>query len=429
MSRTVGLATSGIILALVSGQTAQAQTADAQAGESMFRRDRNLSVMERPRPEFSGSGVQQGALIYTPSLTLGLEFNDNIFATSSNEESDVIGIFNPAIGVETTWSRHALAAQASVTRREYADFGDESVWNAEASALGRLDIVRGTFIEGNVGFADRTEPRTSAGAAGQAAEPIDYNTTDWGVHGQRELGRTRFDLGVDSTSYDYDDARLFGGGIADQDYRDRDETVLTARGDVAVSPDTSLFARGRIIDRDYDLDPPAVAQQRSSDGYVIDAGTEFDIGGVARGSVAVGYMEQDYEDPALEDGDGFSTDLIVDWFPTQLTTVSFNASRVVNDSAIAGSGGFLGTNFGVNVDHELRRNLILSAAVGWGNDDYFGIDREDSRWSLTGSATWFVNRHAGVRASLVHTDQDSKGLAGNQDFASNIVAVSLVLRP
>lgn len=423
MSRTFGSAVLGLVLALSCQAGAWAQ------GDSLFLRDRNTSVMERSRPEYTAEGLQQGAFIFNPALTLGVEFNDNIYGASASEESDLIGIFNPALDVSTTWSQHSLSANVSATRREYADFSDESVWHLQTGAMGRLDIVRGTFLEANLSYADLTEPRTSAGAANTAAEPINYTTDQIGVRAEREMGRTKFQLGVARSGFDYEDGILVGGGVADQDFRDRSETLYTVRGDYALSPATSVFARGRFNERKYDLAPPATPLLRDSDGYIADIGADFDIGGVARGSIAVGYIEQDYEDAALPDIDGFSTDVVVDWFPTQLTTVTATASRGVYDAAVAGSGGFLGSAFGINVDHELRRNVVVSASVTWGTDEYFGIDREDDRWSATVSTTWFVNRNAGVRASVSHFEQESSGADGNQDFSSNVVGVSLVLRP
>ena len=423
MSRTLGLAVLGLILAAAGTARAHAQD------DSMFLRDRNTSVMERERPDFTADGIQKGAFVFNPALTLGVEFNDNIYGASASEESDFIGIFNPALDISTTWSRHSLSGNLSATRREYADFSDESVWNLQASGMGRVDIVRGSYIEANVSYADLTEPRTSAGAANTAAEPIAYTTDQIGLRGEREMGRTKFQIGATRSGFDYEDGLLVGGGVADQDFRDRSETVYTVRGDYAVSPATSVFARGRFNERKYDIVPPAASLLRDSEGYIADVGADFDIGGVARGSVAIGHIEQDYEDPGLPDIDGFSADVVVDWFPTQLTTVTGTASRGVFDAAVAGSGGFLGTSFGINVDHELRRNVVVSGAVTWGSDEYFGIDRQDDRWSATVSTTWYVNRNAGVRASVAHFEQESSGADGNQDFSSNVVAVSVVLRP
>ena len=229
--------------------------------------------------------------------------------------------------------------------------------------------------------------------------------------------------------FDYSDAPLFGGGIADQDFRDRKETVFSARGDYAISPDTALFLRGEVNERDYDLVPPAAGLLRDSSGYKVEVGADFDIRGVARGAIGVGFIQQDYDSAALQTIDGLAFDGVLEWFPTPLTTVTFTGSRGVQDAAIAGSGGYVSANLGVNVDHELRRNLILSASLNWGEDEYSGLDRTDQRIGANVSATYFMNRNVGARIGFSHVDQDSSGLAGNQDYSRNIVAFSIVLRP
>ena len=419
-------ATSLVLLSFVG--FAPVAIAQADRAESMFERDRNVSVQQRPRPDYTAGGVQNGAFLFYPELTLGLEFTDNVFGTSANEESDAIAILRPALNFDTTWSRHALSGDISATRREHFDFSDESVWNYTGGLGGQLDINREANINAGLRYSNLTEPRTSAGAAGQAAEPIEYDTWTSFIGAERAAGRVKLQGRFDYSTFDYDDAPLFGGGIADQDFRDREVYILSARGDVAISPDTAVFGRLRYNERAYDLAPPSVPILRDSEGYIFDVGADFDIRGMARGMIGIGYTEQDYDSAAFENIDGLSIEGQVEWFPTQLTTVTFNASRSVEDSAIAGSGGFFATSAGVNVDHELRRNVIVSAGLSLSEDDYSGIDRTDERLNITAGVTYFLNRTAGIRASYNYLDQDSSGAAGNQDYTKNVIGLSLVLR-
>lgn len=400
----------------------------AQRAETMFERDRNISVQQRPRPDYTAGGVQNGALLIYPELTLGFEFTDNVFGTSSNKESDTIVVITPAVRFLTTWSRHELSGDASITRREHFDFSDESVWNYTGGIGGQLDINREANLTAGARYSSLTEPRTSAGAAGQAAEPVEYQTFAAYFGGERASGRLKVQGQLDFNTYDYEDAPLFGGGIADQDFRDRDEFILTGRSDYAVSPDTALFARVRYNERAYDLSPPSVPLLRDSDGYTFDVGADFDIRGAARGVIGLGYTEQYYESASLDDIDGLSIEGLVEWFPTQLTTVTVNASRSVQDSAVAGSGGYFATSAGVSIDHELRRNVVLSARLTLSEDDFSGIDRKDERISVTAGVTYYLNRTAGIRASYSYLDQDSAGAAGNQDYSKNVIGLSLVLR-
>jgi hypothetical protein len=417
-----------ILTAFAATATSAASGQVGSAGQGMFDRDRNVSVTQRPRPGYESQGVQNGAFIIRPELATGLEYNDNVFATATTEESDVILHLNPSITAESTWSRHGLFAFANVAHREYFDVSDESATDWELGAQGRIDVVRGTEINLSGAFAARTEPRTSAGAAGQAAEPIEYDQAAWFAGFERAVNRVKLGADVRLESFDYDDSPLFGGGIADQDFRDRDEVFWSVRGDYAISPDTALFLRGELNDKDYDLEPAAVPVSRDSDGYVVEGGVDFDLGGVARGAVALGYFSQEFDDPAFFDIDGLSADVRVEWFPTQLTTVNFSAGRGVEESAINAAAGYLSTYIGASIDHELRRNVIVSSGVNFGDDEYEGLDRSDDYVSFDASATYLLNRNVGVEASFQHLQQDSSGAAARADFESNRFMISLTFQ-
>lgn len=415
-------------LTVTAGGVVSVGVASDASAQWLWDRDRNTSVTQRPRPEYDALGVRAGAFIWRPELNFGAEFNDNIFATATNEESDTIFVINPSVTVDTTWSNHAFNAFADVRHQEYSDFGSESTTDYTFGAGGRLDVARGSSISASAAQTRGTEPRTSAGAAGFASEPIRFDTTTFAVGGEHTFNRLRLRAGYDFTKSDYDDALLIGGGVASQDFRDQDTHRFALRADFAISPDTAVFARYRFNERDFRLAPPAVASNRDSDGFTFDIGIEFDLGGLARGEIGAGYTKQEYDSPAFGSADGLSIDGLVEWFPTQLTTITFTARRSIEDSGLAASAGYIGTALSVQADHELLRNVILTARVDYANDEYQGIDREDRRWGATAQATYLMNRNVGVRASYSHTDQSSSGIAGSRDFSVNRFTVGVVLQ-
>lgn len=403
---------------------AHAQDADL---DSFFERNRNLSVDQRLNQNFPNREIQLGSFNVFPSVTLGLESNDNVFASQNAEDSDIIATFNPRLSLASIWSRHAISADASATRHEYFDFSDESVWNYRLAADGRLDVSYRTQLTGDLSYDARTEPRTGAGVAANALEPVEFDIFSSALGAEHVTGRIRLSGEVAIESFDYDDAFLSSSVLADQDFRDYDKTELAVRGDVALSPDSAVFVRTIWNEREYATNP-VPALQRDSSGYTVEVGTDFDIRGVARGVVAIGYTEQDYDSATFPTIDGVNIDGQLDWFPTQLTTISFTGSRTVKESAIPGSGGFFSSDYSVEFNHELRRHIILSAGVGFSEDDYANIDRVDERTSYSVGATYMVARNIGIEAQFVRQDQDSTGLAGNQDFTVNKFGLSLVIR-
>ena len=91
------------MLALPAIAHAQDDTSLARTG--LFARDRNVTVRQRPKPEYANSPIGYGAFLISPTITASVEGNDNIYATASNTTSDVIFRLQPSVIAQTNWSR------------------------------------------------------------------------------------------------------------------------------------------------------------------------------------------------------------------------------------------------------------------------------------------------------------------------------------
>jgi len=410
-----------------AAQSAGRMASAADAAQTNFARDRHVSVMQRPRDGYQAVGLRMGSFMAYPKLSLGVEHNDNIYATDGGEIDDLIWRVAPEISISSDWSRHALNAYARSNILRYQDFDTENTEDLSVGASAQIDMQRNSFITLGVDYADLVEPRTSPNAVVGAVEPTEYETLAARAAVSHELNRLRLSGGYAFKSFDYEDGRNLGGGVIPQQYRDRDEHVVTARADYAVSPATAIFLEVSRNVRDYRLARPAVTLVRDSEGTQALVGSNFELGATARGEIAVGYLSQEYDDPTLSDIDGFGARAQVEWFPTQLTTVTFTGSRTIEESASPGSAGYTSANIGVKVDHELMRNVILTGNVSQGKDDYQGITREDDRFNAGVGATYLLNRHVGLTVAYSHMDMDSSGFGG-QDFKVNKVGATVALQ-
>jgi hypothetical protein len=410
-----------------AAQTERRQMAAASDIDSNFTRDRNVSVTQRPREGYQAVGLRMGSFMAYPKLSVGAEFNDNIYATDGGETDDLIWRVAPELNLSSDWSRHALNAYARASILRYQDFDTENSEDVSVGASAQIDLLRNSFISLGADWAQLVEPRTSPNAVSGAVAPTEYETTGARIAISHELNRLRLSGGYDLKTFDYDDGRNPAGGVITQQYRDRDEHTFTVRADYAVSPAAALFVEVARNERDYRLNRPAVTLVRDSEGYRALVGADFEAGATARGEIAVGYLSQEYDDPTLSDIDGFGARAQVEWFPTQLTTVTFTGSRSIEESASPGSAGYTSANIGVKVDHELMRNVILTGNVSKGKDDYQGITREDDRFNAGLGATYLLNRNAGLTVAYSHMEMDSSGVGG-QDFKVNKIGATLALQ-
>ncbi|MFN3523123.1 MAG: outer membrane beta-barrel protein [Phenylobacterium sp.] len=399
----------------------------------LFARNRNVSVRERPHPEYEALGLRAGSFLIYPRLEAAVESNDNIYATETNEQSDTIWRLSPSVNLISNWSRHSLQAYARGSFTRYADFDEENADDFELGARGRVDIQR--FFEVNLegSHARLTEPRVAQNTPDAAEAPIEYDLDRARIGARKTFNRIRVGGDFAYDKYDYDDGRTIGTAtspsvVIDQDNRDREVMEISGRVDYAVSPDTAVFVQVSHNTRAYDIASTPLVAARDSDGYEVLAGADFEVSRLVRGDAAVGYLSQDFEDVRFQDIDGFGARMKLEWFPTQLTTVTGNVSRVVEDSVVIGAGGFLSTTASLQVDHEFMRNVILTGQVSYASDDFEGVDRKDDRWLGALSGTYLLNRYVGVGLTYSYFDQGSEGLDRGREFTVQKVALSLVLQ-
>jgi len=430
VNRSILVATAALIIApgAALAQSVGGSLAGAAEAQSNFRRDRNVSVRSRPHPEYEAIGLRTGAFMVFPKISASVEANDNVFATPSDRQDDIIGRFTPEIAVNSLWSRHALSGYARAVVNRYADLSTENTDDYSAGLQGRLDVLRAAQVNLNADWSRLTEPRTSATSEGQA-RPVQYELTSATLSGMREFNRLRLSGRLEARNFIY----LARPGNRPQDDRDRLQTTATLRADYAVSPDTALFVQVAGNRRAYRLEnPPPTAfpdfVDRDSQGVEALVGANFEISNLARGEVGFGYLRQTFDRPDFAPIKGLGARGQIEWFPTQLMTVTVNGARTVEDAGVIGSSGYVSSNVGLQVDYELLRNLILSGQLGYGEDDYKGVSRLDKRTSAGLSATYLLNRHTGVTVAYTRQEQDSHGSAGGEDFKVNKIGATLTLQ-
>ncbi|MDZ4379871.1 MAG: outer membrane beta-barrel protein [Parvibaculum sp.] len=409
----------GILVASACGAYAQ------QAGgtDTDLTDVRGQSVMERQRPGYDAAGIRAGGFMIYPSASVTEAYNDNIFATSNNETDDFITTLAARVAVNSTWSRHELNLNAGLSQDFYADNNDEDRFDWNIGAGGTLDISSATALSGALSYAQRHEDRGDPSSPAAADEPIEYNLFTGNAALAQNFARLTATVGGEYRDYNYDDSTSVGGVPIDQDFRDREEFYERVRLAYNVSPDTNFFVEGQLDQREYDLQPPVVGITRDSDGWQVVVGSEFRLTNLAQGGVYAGYQERDYDEVTFGDTDGLTYGANVDWFVTPMTTVTFTADQSVQETTIGGSSGFDRQTLGVDVDHELMRNLILSGGLSYGNNDFNSSPREDDLLGASAGVLYLLNRNVDVGLRYTFEDRDSN--VATADYTRNVVAITL----
>jgi uncharacterized protein (PEP-CTERM system associated) len=108
---------------------------------------------------------------------------------------------------------------------------------------------------------------------------------------------------------------------------------------------------------------------------------------------------------------------------TPLTTVRFEAASTIEETIAAGASGYTDNSFGIRVDHELMRNVIVGGNASFANQDYEGIGRTDDVTRAGLGVDYLLNRNFSLRLGYDYTDRDSNLLG--LDYTRNEVGLTL----
>jgi hypothetical protein len=314
-----------------------------------------------------------------------------------------------------------------VRHDSYLDNGSENSTSYGLDANGRLDVTRHVTFNGAVRYDSQVEARTASGNPTASVDPIEYALTGVELGSTVVFNQLRLRGTISRRDVDFEDGRTALGAVVDQSYRDEETLRGALRADYAISPDTSLFIEGAVDKRKFDPSGTSLVV-RDSEGKELSAGADFDITALIRGSVQAGYLEHDFDDPSIPDTSGFSGRVAIEYFPSELATITLRASRSVEDTGLIATSGFLSSNYSAQVDYEFRRNIILTGRLSYGDDQYQGLNRDDERLGGGLSAVWLVNRRWGVGASYNYYKQESSGANAGTDFDIHRISASLTLQ-
>jgi len=378
---------------------------------------RGQSVSERPRPDFDATPLSVGAFEFFPAMNFTGYYDSNIFAQTSGETSDFVWKANPAFSLLSNWGRDAVALTG------FGDFDYYSVHNAQnynsgaLQAEGRWDIAHQTWLSGAASYQRVTELDGAPATPGNPAEPSQYNLYSAGAEAYRGLGLLKAKVNFNTSYYDYSPLDLIGGGTQDQDARDRFQNKVSSEVSYDVSENLKPFVRGGYNWRSYTND-----DQHSSDGENVDFGARMDFGGIITAEAYLGYLRQNYfnfpDDVGALD---FGGDLL--WNVTGLTSIEVKASRSIEETEIGTFSSYIASGGDITITHELRRNVLIDAHVGYTGLDYQAAFRHDDYYDGGVGTRYFINRNLYTDFTY---DYERRGTnATGENFNRNILLTRL----
>jgi hypothetical protein len=384
-----------------------------------------LGVMDRDRPDYDAKGLPLGGFRLRPALDVGVNGDDNVFRTPTAKESDIHYTIAPSLDLKSDWSRHSIELGAGLTRYQYTKHDSENRTDWNVGAKGRLDVLRGTFVDGATSYQVLHESRYSPDEPNGAARPTEYSDYHAETSITHQPNRLGVSVGAVFDRFDYQQTPIIGGGVFDNHDRDHNQYSAFAKASYEFSPGYAIFMRG-VYDQDrYDQEIDNNGFDRNSHAYHADAGVNFLATHLVQGELFGGYVNESFEKP-FKNISAFDYGAALHWYVTPLMTFHLTASRAFDATTIFGASTTDDQSFGLAMDYELLRDLIIQTHVNYTDSKFVDIARDDKIVEVAFNLKYLINRYMSANAGYVFSRRNSS--VPGQDFTDNGFMATLHLQ-
>jgi hypothetical protein len=388
----------------------------AQGGEDETA---NVPVRQRHHSDYDPIGIRADAFMFLPSVTIGLQYDSNVFA-SVEPVDDWALVTAPQLRVVAERGSGVYELDLGAKHFAYQDFDSQDRTDAHArfrvSRQIRADVKWDAAFEA----ARRHELKGDSFALSDAVEPIPYHDLRAETAVTKTFNRLGVTVGGRIRDLSYQDVDAIGGGTLDQSFRDGVIITTTLKPFYQFSPGYRAYARIDLSKRDYAGEG---SQDRDSEGYDARGGLEFRITPLIFGSVELGHLSQDYSNPDIPTVDGTSAGARLMWLMTPLMTVSLFAERSVAEVASPDQEGRLDFSAGAQLDYEILRNLILSLEGAYKNEEFTGTSRTDDIVKLSVRLDYLLSRRFNLGLKYNYIDRASSD--PEFDFDKHVVTFNV----
>ena len=379
-----------------------------------------LPVRERPRYGYEPIGYRVGPVFFYPQLLAGLRYDSNVFASSTNRQSDLAAVLAPRLTISSYSPRFSFKSEVGARVYQFRRFHSEDRTDAYANFRGRTEVTHDLKLDAFGEVARRHEDRSDSTSPSNAASPVPYTDLRGQLSATKDFNRLSVQVGTTARNLTYENVQSTTGETLDQS--SRNGTILTAfvKPSYEINQDYRLYLLARANTRNYE---GTGALEHDSKGFDLRGGVQFALTPLIFGSVEAGYLEQTFNNPLIPTVTGPVVGGKVRWLVTPLTTISLLADRHVSETASPGQEARLDTMFGASVDHELLRNVILSAGARHINQDFRGTPRKDDLLKFSSGVDYWANRFARVG---VHYDFiDRRSNISTYSFDEHVMRVNV----
>jgi hypothetical protein len=390
-----------------------------------------VGVLERLRPGYlQPQGLQFGGTQILPALTLGTNYDSNIYAAPSNPTGDEVFHIRPELTLDSGPRQLAYRFTGYGDFVEYATNTQLNNPNAGALLGIRGDYTPSVVVESLTGFVyGHQDPASFSSPVPNTTLPFlpQYTQLSESLTARHDVG----DLGGALTGTflrsTYQDVTI-NGVLFNQTQFNGNTYSISPQLSYLVAPPSRLYVQAFFARNAYDTG------SLDSDTYTTVVGSTFEIRRLIRGNAYVGYKERVYDSGTIGSYGAFTYGIDAAWYPMEVLTVKLSGKQDFSDSAFVGTNGVVGTSplSIVNVqtvqgqiDYEVAEQVILSAVAGYENDNYLNTSRVDGITKVGADLRYLVRAGASLDLLYLYSTRQSNVVGFSYDRQQVGIALRL----
>ncbi|MEJ2141567.1 MAG: outer membrane beta-barrel protein [Gammaproteobacteria bacterium] len=335
---------------------------------------KSIIIVRKRTEKQDAQGIKLGNFILSPSVSLTEYYDDNVYASSTDEKDDAVTIITPAVNLKSDWKQHEINVDAGLEVSRYAELAEENVNNGWLNFKGRYDVNKRHHMLLGLGYIRDHEDRASPDEiSGDRPTKFVNSAVDIGYSGR--YNNHYFRVILNTTRIDFDDIDSLGS-VIDNDDRDRDENAVGFRYLYKYSPASAVFLNSVTDKRDYTQTIDNEGNERNSDGIRNSIGLEY-VSSTTISRLSIGKLHREYQSTVFEDVDESYFDLQHTWKFFESSSLSFKAGRSIEETTLDNSPGYLFTDSSIRLNLPFSDNKGINIEAARATAEYYLINRED----------------------------------------------------
>lgn len=388
----------------------------------------SLAFVAQAQQFNEAANVPFGGFDVTPTIDLGLRYNDNVTRADVNEISSWSRIVSPQITMESALGASQVTLAYRIRDEAFFSSSEDNYTDHFLLAQADMEFNSRHRMITTLEFEDGHDARGSnfsIGLGDSLTEPDQYKQSELDLlytYGAFNADG-RFDINIDFIELDYD--------IDTPIYRARDREIVGLGGTfyyrIGAATNAVFDVRYSTIDYQAALEPsnPLDSNEIS---YLV--GVEWEATAQTSGFAKVGYQAKNFDSSLREDFSGFDWELGVLWEPVDYSSLELITRSGTNETN--GEGNFIQSeSYSLEWRHEWLERVRSRALISFNNNDYEGqlIDgfdiRSDDNVGFRASVYYQFRRWLNFELGYSYDKRDSN--RNNIDFGSNQILLNALI--